>query len=137
MWSGLCACKWNAASVHGIAMRSVVNNRLCSWIIIEWINLKSEFTKKYLLDTCDKCRVFLPLQICRELFESQSADYRSGVLDPNHVTFFIEAGVQRGWIGYFAGTSRAICLDRFGESAPGAVVAEKLGCIAWSFRIFY
>ncbi|MEC7987197.1 MAG: transketolase [Myxococcota bacterium] len=65
--------------------------------------------------------------ICRELFETQTLEYRSRVLDPEIPTFFVEAGVQRGWIGYFAGKARAVSLDRFGASAPGAVVAEKLG----------
>ena len=74
-----------------------------------------------LLFSCS--RILTPDQTS-EVTEVRAGQY---VLDPNHVTFFIEAGVQRGWIGYFAGTSRAISLDRFGESAPGAVVAEKLG----------
>lgn len=63
---------------------------------------------------------------CRELFESQDADYQRTVLgdDPR---FVLEAGVGRGWLGYVESSNHMISLERFGASAPGAVVAQNLG----------
>ena len=40
-------------------------------------------------------------------------------------TIAVEAGVRQGWTGF--GVRGALGLDRFGASAPGAIVAEKLG----------
>ena len=63
---------------------------------------------------------------CRELFESQDAGYQSSVLG-DAPRFVLEAGVGRGWLGYVSSPSHLISLERFGASAPGAVVAQKLG----------
>ena len=66
---------------------------------------------------------------CRELFEQQGLSYRTEVLG-NHPRFVIEAGVGRGWYGYFSSMAHVIALDRFGASAPGDVVARELGLSA-------
>ena len=63
---------------------------------------------------------------CRELFESQDEGYQSSVLG-DAPRFVLEAGVGRGWLGYVSSSAYLISLERFGASAPGAVVAEKLG----------
>lgn len=62
---------------------------------------------------------------CRELFALQSSEYRSTVLPSDVLTISVEAGVTSGWTGY--GVQGAIGLDRFGASAPGETVADKLG----------
>lgn len=62
---------------------------------------------------------------CRELFLKQDEAYRSAVLPQGVTTIAIEAGVRQGWIGF--GVQGALGLDRFGASAPGDIVAEKLG----------
>ena len=59
-----------------------------------------------------------------EIFEEQSVDYKNRVLLPDIPKLAIEAGVTLGWQKY---AQDVIGLDRFGESAPGSVVYEKLG----------
>ena len=65
---------------------------------------------------------------CWELFEEQPADYREEIL-PSSVTarLAIEAGVREGWDRYVGTQGDAICLDRFGASAPGDVALKNLG----------
>ena len=63
---------------------------------------------------------------CRELFESQDASYQASVLG-DAPRFVLEAGVGRGWLGYVSSPSHLVSLERFGASAPGAVVAQQLG----------
>jgi transketolase len=65
---------------------------------------------------------------CWELFEEQSEDYRNEVF-PSAVTarLVIEAGVRQGWDRYLGKDGDAICLDRFGASAPGDVAMRELG----------
>ncbi len=63
---------------------------------------------------------------CWELFEAQDADYRKRVLgDVPRVS--IEAGATFGWRRWVGDDGATIGIDRFGASAPGNVVAEKLG----------
>ena len=68
---------------------------------------------------------------CWELFEAQEQSYRDEVLVP-HVTarVSIEAGVTLGWERYVGDRGIAIGIDRFGASAPGPIVLEKLGITA-------
>jgi transketolase len=62
-----------------------------------------------------------------ELFREQSADYRRSVLPKGTPRLAIEAGVTLGW-GEIVGAGGAVIgIDRFGASAPGAEVAERLG----------
>jgi transketolase len=63
---------------------------------------------------------------CRELFEQQEQAYQQDVLG-SAPRFVLEAGVGRGWLGYVDSAEYLVSLERFGASAPGAVVAEKLG----------
>lgn len=64
---------------------------------------------------------------CWEVFETQSADYRKSVLPSDVPTVSIEAGTTFGWSKY---ADTTLGIDRFGASAPGDVVMEKLGMTA-------
>jgi transketolase len=65
---------------------------------------------------------------CWELFDEQSQEYRDSVLLPGvSARLAIEAGVPQGWWKYVGDGGDVIGLDRFGASAPGSVVMDKLG----------
>lgn len=64
---------------------------------------------------------------CWEVFEQQDDDYRSSVIPSGVPAVSIEAGSTFGWSKY-ADTN--IGIDRFGASAPGGLVMEKLGITA-------
>jgi transketolase len=62
-----------------------------------------------------------------ELFEEQSSDYRKQVLPANVPKLAVEAGASLGWYKYVGDTGAVIGVDRFGASAPGKTVMDKLG----------
>lgn len=63
-----------------------------------------------------------------ELFDQQSQAYRDEVLPPSvRKRLAVEAGVPQGWRDYVGPEGDIIGLTRFGASAPGQVVMEKLG----------
>jgi transketolase len=63
-----------------------------------------------------------------EIFERQSQDYRDGVLPPAVLArVAIEAAVPLGWHRYVGPAGDIVGMTRFGASAPGPVVFEKLG----------
>jgi transketolase len=62
-----------------------------------------------------------------ELFEAQDDGYRDSVLPPGLPSVAVEAGVSQGWERW---VDRTVSIDRFGASAPGALVLEKLGITA-------
>jgi transketolase len=63
-----------------------------------------------------------------ELFEEQPEWYREEVLPSEIVTrLAVEAGVTQGWCRYVGDHGQVIGLERFGASAPGPVVMERLG----------
>ena len=64
---------------------------------------------------------------CVELFEIQDAEYQTHVLPVGVPRVSIEAGITFGWSGIVGSTGASVGIDRFGASAPGAEVAEKLG----------
>ncbi len=64
---------------------------------------------------------------CRELFEEQEPAYRDATLPPGLPTVVVEAASPFGWARYAGPGGTVIGLDRFGASAPGPVVYEKLG----------
>lgn len=68
---------------------------------------------------------------CFECFERQSAHYRESVL-PSACTarVAIEAGVSATWGRYLGFHGKAVCIDRFGISAPGSTVMAELGITA-------
>ncbi len=65
---------------------------------------------------------------CMELFEAQDADYREQVL-PAAVTarLAVEPGARMSWWRWVGTAGDVLGLDRFGASAPGTTVLEKLG----------
>jgi transketolase len=63
---------------------------------------------------------------CRE-FDRQSLAYRASVLPRGVPILAIEAGVTNFWRAYTGFTGDVVGIDRFGESAPAAQVAEELG----------
>ncbi|HEX2687381.1 MAG TPA: transketolase [Kofleriaceae bacterium] len=68
---------------------------------------------------------------CWEVFDAQPEAYRDAVLPPaQHRRVSIEAGVTFGWREYIGDRGIAIGIDRYGASAPGEVVLEKLGITA-------
>jgi len=65
---------------------------------------------------------------CMELFEAQDDDYRQQVL-PAAVTarLAVEPGARMSWWRWVGDSGDVLGLDRFGASAPGTTVLEKLG----------
>ncbi len=61
---------------------------------------------------------------CWEVFERQDAAYRSAVIPADLPAVSIEAGSTFGWARY---ANTTLGIDRFGASAPGDLVMEKLG----------
>jgi len=65
---------------------------------------------------------------CWELFAAQPQSYREAVLPPAmYRRVSVEAGVTFGWREYIGDRGVAIGIDRYGASAPGELVLEKLG----------
>jgi len=65
---------------------------------------------------------------CWELFEEQPVEYRDSVLLPEVETrLSVEAGVGLGWWKWVGHEGDVVSLERFGASAPGTTVLEKLG----------
>jgi transketolase len=68
---------------------------------------------------------------CWELFAEQPQSYRDSVLPPSQSRrISIEAGVTFGWRQHVGDRGEMIGVDRFGASAPGEVLMEKLGITA-------
>jgi transketolase len=65
---------------------------------------------------------------CMELFEAQSQQYRDEVL-PRAVKarLAVEPGATMSWWKWVGLDGEVLGLDRFGASAPGPIVLEKLG----------
>jgi len=59
-----------------------------------------------------------------ELFDEQDRAYRDSVLTPGVPTVSVEAGVTFGWQRY---ADASVGIDRYGASAPGNVVLDRLG----------
>jgi len=60
-------------------------------------------------------------------FDVQDAQYRAKVLPRDVPVLAIEAGVTKYWRAYTGFDGDVIGIDRFGESAPAAQVADALG----------
>jgi transketolase len=59
-----------------------------------------------------------------ELFEAAGKEYRTTVLPPDVPAVSVEAGISLGWAEY---ADASVAIDRFGASAPGDIVFDKLG----------
>jgi transketolase len=62
-----------------------------------------------------------------KIFEEQDEAYKSSVFPRNIPIISLEAGATLGWYKYIGRDGIAIGIDRFGASAPGKIVLEKLG----------
>ena len=63
-----------------------------------------------------------------ELFDAQSQKYRDSVLPrPVRSRLAVEAALPQGWHRYVGDGGDVIGVERFGASAPGNVVIERLG----------
>ena len=63
-----------------------------------------------------------------ELFDAQPRSYRESVLPPSvRARLAVEAGASQGWCKYAGDEGVVIGVDRFGASAPGAVVMREYG----------
>ena len=62
-----------------------------------------------------------------ELFERQPPAYRASVLPAGIPRVTVEAASRLGWERYAGPGGEIVGLDRFGASAPGPVVYERLG----------
>lgn len=67
---------------------------------------------------------------CMELFEAQSAEYRDSVIPRSVPRMAVEAGVSMSWWKWVGDSGEVVGIDRFGASAPGTTVLEKLGFTA-------
>jgi transketolase len=65
---------------------------------------------------------------CMELFEAQSDEYREQVLPhASAARLAVEPGASMSWWKWVGSDGDVLGLDRFGASAPGTTVLEKLG----------
>jgi transketolase len=62
-----------------------------------------------------------------KIFEEQSEEYKMSIFPHGVPKISVEAGATMGWWKYVGRDGIAIGVDRFGASAPGPIVLEKLG----------
>jgi transketolase len=62
-----------------------------------------------------------------KIFEEQTDDYKLSIFPHGVPKISVEAGATMGWWKYIGRDGVAIGVDRFGASAPGPTVLEKLG----------
>ena len=63
-----------------------------------------------------------------DLFERQPRSYRDEVLPPAvKARLAVELGVSQGWDRYVGDAGDVVAVDRFGASAPAAVLLEQYG----------
>jgi transketolase len=67
---------------------------------------------------------------CREQFARQPADWRRKLVPPKARKLVFEAAASQGWVGLFEEGTEALSIERFGESAPYAKLAEHFGITA-------
>ena len=65
---------------------------------------------------------------CWELFAEQPQEYRDEVIPPDvRARLSVEAGISLGWERWIGDAGASVAVDRFGASAPGDEVLERLG----------
>jgi transketolase len=62
-----------------------------------------------------------------KIFEEQSVEYRASILPADVPKISVEAGATLGWWKWVGLDGDVVGLDRYGASAPGKIVLEKLG----------
>ncbi|MEF2550420.1 transketolase [Aurantimonas sp. A2-1-M11] len=67
---------------------------------------------------------------CVELFERQSPEYRSAMLDNGGLKVAIEAGVRQGWDQFIGRTGIFVGMTGFGASGPAPQLYEHFGITA-------
>jgi len=65
-----------------------------------------------------------------ELFEAAGSESRERILPPGVPRVSVEAGTTLGWREWVGDGGATVGIDRFGASAPGREVAERLGLTA-------
>lgn len=65
-----------------------------------------------------------------EIFDEQSDEYKASVVPRAVPKLAVEAGAPLGWWKFVGLDGDVVGLDRFGASAPGPIVMEKLGFTA-------
>ena len=65
-----------------------------------------------------------------KLFDAHPAEYKASVLPAGVPKLAVEAGATLGWWKYVGSNGDVVGLDRFGASAPVAVVMKELGFTA-------
>jgi len=65
-----------------------------------------------------------------EIFDGQDEEYRNHVPPPEmKARVSVEAGIKMGWERYVGSGGTSVGVERFGASAPGETVLEKLGIV--------
>ena len=67
---------------------------------------------------------------CQELFDKQSDDFKSDILDKDSLIVAIEAGNVSSWKKYLGDRGMTFGINKFGESAPYKKVYEHLNLSA-------
>ncbi len=68
---------------------------------------------------------------CWELFAEQPQDYRDETIPPDvRARLSVEAGISLGWKTWVDDAGDSVAIDRFGASAPGQEVLDRLGFTA-------
>ncbi|MDE1160791.1 MAG: transketolase [Acidobacteriaceae bacterium] len=62
-----------------------------------------------------------------KIFEEQTAEYKDSIFPKTTKVISVEAAATQSWYKYVGRDGYAIGIDRFGASAPGPLVLEKLG----------
>ena len=62
-----------------------------------------------------------------KIFDEQDEAYKASLFPEATPKIAVEAGATMGWYKYIGHNGVAIGIDRFGASAPGPIVLEKLG----------
>jgi transketolase len=61
------------------------------------------------------------------IYDEQSAEYKAELMPEATPKISVEAGATMGWWKYVGHNGAVIGIDRFGASAPGPIVLDKLG----------
>jgi transketolase len=64
---------------------------------------------------------------CRELFLQSPEKVREGLIPDGAKRVLIESGISQGWAAVVGRDALLITIERFGESAPAAKIAEHFG----------
>ena len=91
------------------------------------VNLALE-TKAALGSAGQKVRVVS--MTSRELFLKAPEEYRKSLIPDSSLRVLLESGISQGWAAVVGKDALLVTIDRFGESAPAARIAEHFGFTA-------